>query len=143
MIYRAICYCTHERMQDASESVVFIQAAARNDAAVRLTHLLADIWDVPEASVDFYNLDDTHELYASAVGGAKSGDARYFEVDSQGGALTYLLNDAPLFLLRPKTNRRLLNAWKKLYATPDFESHKQFWPARCDCRDRPVIPQSH
>jgi hypothetical protein len=126
MIYRAICYCTHERMKDASESVVFIQADTRDTAAVRLTHLLADIWDVPEANVDFYNLDDTHELYASAVGGAKSGDARYFEVGSQGGAAIYLLNDAPLFLLPPKTNRRLLNAWKKLYATPDFESHEQF-----------------
>ena len=126
MIYRAICYCTHERMQDAPESVVFIQADTRNAAAVRLTHLLADIWDVPEASVDFYNLDDTHELYANAVGGAKSGDARYFEVGSQGGAPIYLLNDAPLFLLPPKTNRRLLNAWKKLYATPDFVSDEQF-----------------
>ena len=113
-------------MQDASESIVFIQADTRNAAAVRLTHLLADIWDVPEASVDFYNLDDTHELYANTVGGAKSGDARYFEVGSQGGAPIYLLNDAPLFLLPPKTNRRLLNAWKKLYATPDFVSDEQF-----------------
>ena len=43
MIYRAICYCTHDRMKDASESVVFIQADTRNAAAVRLTHLLADI----------------------------------------------------------------------------------------------------
>jgi len=126
MIYRAICYCTHERMKDASESVVFIQADTRDAAAVRLTILLAAIWDVPEASVDFYNLNDTHELYANAVGGAKSGDARYFEVGSQGGAPIYLLNDAPLFLLPPKTNRRLLNAWKKLYATPDFVSDEQF-----------------
>jgi hypothetical protein len=126
MIYRAICYCTHERMMDTQESVVFIQATTRDAAAVRLTNLLADIWEVPEASVDFYNLNDMHELYANAVGGAKSGDARYFEVGSQGGAPIDLLNDAPLFLLPPKTNRRLLNAWKKLYATPDFVSHEQF-----------------
>ncbi len=122
MIYRAICYCTHERMHDAPESVVFIQAVTRDDAAVRLTHLLADIWDVPQTSVEFYNLNDTPELYASAIGGAKSGDARYFEVGVQGGAPIYLLHDAPLFLLPPKSNRRLLHAWKSLYAMPDFVS---------------------
>ena len=125
MIYRAICYCTHERMQDVPESVVFIQAATRDDAAARLTHLLAGIWDVPQASVEFYNLNDTPELYVNAVGGAKSGDARYFEVGVQGGAPIYLFNDAPLFLLPPKSNRRLLNAWKSLYAMPDLVSAEQ------------------
>jgi len=125
MIYRAICYCTHERMQDASESIVFIQAETRDAAAVRVTRLLADIWDVPTKTVDFYILDDTQELYAHAVGGAKTGDARYFEVGSQGGAPIYLLHDAPLFLLPPKTHRRLLNAWKNLFALPDFVSDAQ------------------
>jgi hypothetical protein len=122
MIYRAICYCTHERMQDAPESIVFIEAATREGAAARLTHLLADIWDVPQKTVEFYNLDDAQQLYASAIGGAKSGDARYFEIGSHGGAPIYPFHDAPLFLLPPKTHRRLLNAWKNLFAIPDFVS---------------------
>ena len=125
MIYRAICYCTHQRMQDASESIVFIEAATQDDAANRLTRLLADIWNVPAKTVDFYNLDDALELCASAIGGAKSGDARYFEIGSQGGTPIYPFHDAPLFLLPPKAHRRLLNAWKNLFAMPDLVAVEQ------------------
>jgi hypothetical protein len=125
MIYRAICYSTHERMQDASESIVFIEATTQDEAASRLPRLLADIWNVPAKTVDFYNLDDTPALYASAIGGAKSGDARYFEIGSQGGAPIYSFHDAPLFLLPPKTHRRLLNAWKNLFAMPDLVAVEQ------------------
>ena len=120
MIYRAICYCTLARKLQTAASIVFVQAATRDEAIDRLTHLLANIWKVPEQAVDFDNLKDTQELYSSAVGGAKSGDARYFEVGSQGGAPIYPFHDAPLFLLPPKTHRRLLNAWKNLAAMHEF-----------------------
>jgi len=126
MIYRAICYCTHERMRNVQESVVFIQGSARDDAAAKLCRVLADIWNVPADTVDFYNLNSAPELFANAVGGSHSGDARFFEIGSHGELPIYLDDDAPLLLLGPEANTRLLEAWKDVRAMRKPASASRF-----------------
>lgn len=110
MIYRAICYSTHDRMRTTPETVVFIQGGGPDDTAARLCRTLAEIWHVPAHTVEFYNLHD-EPLFADAFGGPESGAARFFEIGAAGGSPRYL-DDAPLLLLRPEDNRRLFNAWQ-------------------------------
>lgn len=111
MIYRAICYCTHERMRNTPETVVFIQGGTRDDTVTKLRRLLAGIWHVPIHTVEFYNLQDEFELFAGALGKSDSGDARFFEIGAYHGSPSYLC-DSPLLLLRPDGNNRLFNAWQ-------------------------------
>ena len=117
MIYRAICYCIHERLIDTPESVVFIQGSTRDETGAKLRRVLADIWQVPVNTVDFYNLNDALELFADALGGPDSGDARLFEMGAHGNSPLYLDDDAPLLLLELEANKRLLQAWKTVCAT--------------------------
>lgn len=111
MIYRAICYCTHDRIANAPESIVFIQGRSPDQAAARLSRVLADIWNVSIDSVEFYNLNEESELFANALGGPASGDARFFEIGSQGAAAVTVMNRQSSFrqgvctmLIEPEAN---------------------------------------
>jgi hypothetical protein len=125
MIYRAICYSTHERMRNTPETVVFIQGNSRDGAITQLRRLLAGIWHVPTHTVEFYNMNDEFELFADAFGKPDSGDARFFEIGTQGGLPSYL-DDAPLLLLRPEGNKRLFNAWQDVCAIRQSSAASEF-----------------
>lgn len=115
MIYRAICYCTHEWMRNTPETVVFFQCDTRDDTAIQLRRLVAGIWQVLPVYVELYNLQSEFELFAGAFGKPDSGDARFFEIGAYRGSPSYLY-DAPLLLLRPEGNKRLFTAWQDVCA---------------------------
>jgi hypothetical protein len=114
MIFRAICYSTHERLSREPEAVVFVQAGTRDAAASKLRTVLSTLWEVEPETVEFYNLNDEAELLAQSIGGEKTGDARFFEIGAEGGRPRYLDYDVPVFLLRPKAYRRMMKAWQRL-----------------------------
>lgn len=119
MIFRAICYSTHERLSREPEAVVFVQAGTRDAAAAKLRTVLSTLWEVEPETVEFYNLNDEAELLAQSIGGEETGDARFFEIGAEGGRPRYLDYDVPVFLLRPKAYRRMMKAWQRINE-PDF-----------------------
>ncbi len=71
MIYRAICYSTHDRMCTTPETVVFFQGGARDDTAARLCRTLAEIWHVSAHTVEFYNLHDEPDYLRTRSAGRR------------------------------------------------------------------------
>lgn len=70
MIFRAMISAypeaRPERAQD--ERVVFIEAASRAEARVRIPALAANVWQVPVDSVEVWNLNAEFELQAESAG---------------------------------------------------------------------------
>lgn len=118
LIHRAICFSTHETMVQKPETIAFIQASTRAEAADKFRRVLGEVWDVPAGTVDFYNLNDETELFSNAFGGAETGDARFFEVGFWDDRQQYT-NDLPLLLVKPDAHARLATAWEKLPKRPE------------------------
>lgn len=108
MIYRAMAHSTSPDWidRDSMERVVFFEALNRRDAQERLRQLLSDLWRVAPDSIEFYNLEDEHELIANSVGGDETGDYRFFETGMAYGSAMYTGgHEQPLLLLHQNLDR--------------------------------------
>lgn len=110
MIYRAIATSTAPDWvdRDSMERVVFFEATDRTDAHGRLRQLLSALWHVTPESVDFYNLEDEHEMIANSIGGGETGDHRFFETGMAYGSAIYAGGHTqPLLLLHQSLDRMM------------------------------------
>ncbi|EJX4928497.1 hypothetical protein OD635_005564 [Salmonella enterica] len=129
ILYRAACSCAASLHRGFDEKLVFFEADHNDDAGARLVTLLADIWGVPESTVIYYNLLSEYEYHRqldelTGTPGSQPpepdglrDDMRLFEVmwtynHGLCEGVTYLpLSDMPLFLVSPRTFRRLSDAF--------------------------------
>lgn len=102
MIFRA--FAEHSA---ASERLVFIEAANRDDARVRLPMLLAVVWHVPVASIDIYNLASEFELRNDPFAERLEGDDFLFVVGwhQDGPSFWKGQHGHPLFFLNKQLDR--------------------------------------
>ncbi|WP_151639026.1 hypothetical protein [Noviherbaspirillum aerium] len=118
-LFRAFCHSSASRLEHYTpgEETVFIDAVDRDDAARRITQLLAILWHVPADSIGFYNLSDENELFEQ-LGNDHGGDVRLFEAGWCGakGALYFSESHMPYLLVRPETVKRLKQAWASIPA---------------------------
>lgn len=129
ILYRAACSCAASLHRGFDEKLVFFEADHNDDAGTRLVTLLADIWGVPESTVIYYNLLSEYDYHRhldelAGTPGHQSpepdglrDDMRLFEAmwtynHGRCEGVTYLpLSDMPLFLVSPRTFRRLSDAF--------------------------------
>lgn len=99
MIFRAMVSAfprdLPERQQD--ETVVFIEAANRNDARDRLPELAAAVWRVPVESVEMWNLSGEFELMADPFAEDLSRDQALFLTGWGGGKHIFVDGCGPRF----------------------------------------------
>lgn len=100
MLFQTLYRAVVEPSTDAGayvERIVFFQANSRDDAARKLTALIAAIDGVPEDQVSFYNLDSYQELVNNGV--SENVRLRIFETGWQGLNVACWARN-PLFLVR-------------------------------------------
>lgn len=110
MIYRAVASSNDPDWKDRGsvERVVFFEAPSRTDAHQRLRQLLVALWEVSADSIDYYNLNDEHELIAESVGGEHTGDHRLLECGAACGQAMYTGGlGEPLMLLHQNLGRMM------------------------------------
>jgi hypothetical protein len=118
MIYRAIAYVLRS-IED--ESIVYIDAATRATAHEALSAVLPTIWGVEPHRVEYYNLDDEHDLVSQAFGDAHTGDARLLEIGWSDNRPLYASADRTLLLLGPRSLRRMVQAQQLAAQLPRTE----------------------
>lgn len=110
MIYRVIASSTAPDWKDrqAMERVVFFEALTRAEAHVRVKALLSAVWGVDPETIEYYNLDDEVEMISYSIGGADSGDHRFFESGIAHGQPMYIGGSGhPLMLLQQNLDRMM------------------------------------
>ena len=91
------------------EVMVFWECANRDRAGATLLRLLALAWGCGAADIDYYNLDDEHEL-RRRNGGDAPGDAALWATGQFLGPLFHPA-ERTLMLVRPLTLERLMKAY--------------------------------
>ncbi|WP_151639286.1 hypothetical protein [Noviherbaspirillum aerium] len=113
-LFRATVYSTVARLDDHSpnETMAYIDALDRDDAARRMKQMLAALWHVPAESVEIHNLRGESELRLNSTH-RDGADLRLFEIGwgSEKGPLYPRADELPYLLVRPETMKRLMAAW--------------------------------
>lgn len=121
MIFRAMCSgYSHEfpdRRQD--ETVVYIDAANRDEARQRFPELLATVWQLPAGSIEVWNLESEFQLQADPFAAGLTPDQALFVIGGSGKmGPSYVRAEIghPLFLLSKSLNR-VMQAYLSLHSS--------------------------